>query len=160
MDVTVIRHGTAEDRAPSDAARALTPRGQVEVAAAGDRLAALAGMPPDSFIASPLLRARQTAEVVARRVGFTGPIQIDEALVPDAEPSGVRDLLVRLGDRRHVVLVAHEPILSAVCSLLTGTVVSSLHKGEIVSMTTDRGNGAGSGSGSGGAGRFAIRFRA
>jgi phosphohistidine phosphatase len=159
MDVTVIRHGTAEDRAATDADRALTPRGRAEVAAAGDRLASRGGTPPDSIIASPLLRARQSAEVVARRVGFTAPIQIDEALVPDAEPAGVRDLLARLGERRHVVLVAHEPILSAVCSLLTGTVVSGLHKAEIVSMTTEQVGALGPVAGSGGQGPFAIRFR-
>ena len=153
MDVTVIRHGTAEDRAATDAERALTPGGRAEVAAAGDRLVGLGAAPPDSIIASPLLRARQSAEVVARCVGFSGPIQVDEALVPDAEPAGVRELLVRLGERRHVVLVAHEPILSAACSLLTGTVVSSLRKAELVSMTDERSGG------SSGAGRFAIRFR-
>jgi len=159
MDVTVIRHGTAEDRAVTDADRALTPRGRAEVAAAADRLVGLGGAPPDSIVASPLLRARQSAEVVARRVGFTGPIQIDDALVPDAEPAGVWELLVGLGERRHVVLVAHEPILSAVCSLLTRTVVSSLHKAEVVWMTTDR-TEANAGTDSGGRGRFAIRFRA
>jgi len=159
MDVTVIRHGTAEDRAATDADRALTPRGRAEVAAAADRLAGLGRTPPDCIVASPLLRARQSAEVVARRVGFTGPVQIDDALVPDAEPAGVRDLLARLGERGHVVLVAHEPILSAVCSLLTRTVVPSLHKAEVVSMTTERSEASGVGDSSG-RGRFAIRFRA
>jgi len=162
MDVTVIRHGTAEDRAATDADRALTPRGRAEVAAAGDRLASRGGTPPDSIIASPLLRARQSAEVVARRVGFTGPIQIDEALVPDGEPAAVRDLLAGLGERRHVVLVAHEPILSAVCSLLTGAPVASLHKAEIVSMTSgqvDAAKALDPAAGSGGRGPFAIRFR-
>jgi len=156
MQVTVIRHGTAEDRAATDAERALTPRGRAEVAVAGERLVALGGEPPDAIVASPLLRARQTAEIVARCVGFAGAVQIDDALVPDAEPGGVGDLVAGLGARRHVVLVAHEPILSAVCSLLTRTVVSSLRKAEVVSMTTAPSDVA---AGSGGLGRFAIRFR-
>ena len=128
MQVTVIRHGTAEDRAATDAERALTSRGRDEVAAAVERLAGLAGESPDCIVSSPLLRARQTAEIVARRVAFTGTVQIEDALMPDAEPAGVGDLVARLGARRHVVLVAHEPILSAACSWLTGTVVSSLRK--------------------------------
>jgi len=162
MRVTVIRHGTAEDRAATDADRALTPRGRDEVAAAADRLAGLAGEPPDCIVASPLLRARQSAEIVARRMGFTGALQIDDALVPDAEPAGVWDLVAGLGARRHVVLVAHEPILSAVCALLTGAVVSSLRKAEVVSMTTSRADPAGpagDAGASGGPGQFAIRFR-
>jgi phosphohistidine phosphatase len=152
MDVTVIRHGSAEDRAATDFDRALTARGRAEAAAAGERLASLPTR-PDCVISSPLLRARQTAEVVARRIGFSGSIDSDDALVPDAPPSGVRDLLARLGERRHVVLIAHEPILSAACSLLTGTPVPSLRKAEVVSMTGLSTTVAESGG-------FAIRFRA
>lgn len=156
MEVTVIRHGTAEDRAATDADRTLTERGRAEVAAAGDRLASL-GVAPDSIITSPLLRARQSAEVVARQVGYTGPIRIAEALVPDAAPAGVRELLEGLRDRRHVVLVAHEPILSAACALLTGKPVAGLRKAELVSMTTD---GAGGVSSASSPPQFAIRLRA
>jgi phosphohistidine phosphatase len=162
MRVTVIRHGTAEDRAATDAERALTPRGRDEVAAAADRLAALGGEAPDSIVASPLVRARQSAEIVARRLAFTGAVQIDDALVPDAEPAGVWELVAGLGARWHVVLVAHEPILSAVCALLTGTAVSTLRKAEVVSMATSPATPAGpagAAGGSGGPGQFAIRFR-
>ena len=160
MDVTVIRHGNAEDRAPTDAERALSARGLAEVAAAGERLAGFP-TPPDSIIASPLLRARQSAELVAKRLGFGGAIEIDESLIPDAPPDGVRDLLAAHGGCRHVLLVAHEPILSAACSLLTGTPVSALRTAEVVSMTA-----ASSDPGAPGAAamakttRFAIRFRA
>jgi phosphohistidine phosphatase len=152
MEITVIRHGSAVDRAATDFERALTARGRAEVEAAGDRLASLGG-PPDSIVSSPLVRARQSAEIVAGRIGFTGAIVLDDALVPDAAPDGVRDLVARLGESRHVVLVAHEPILSAACSLLTGTAVPSLRKAEIVCMTGDLAK-------DGGGGRFAIRFRA
>lgn len=152
MDITVIRHGSAEDRAATDFERALTVRGRAEAEAAGDRLAGSLTS-PDSIVSSPLLRARQSAEIVARRIGFAGPIDLDDALVPDAAPEGVRDLVARLGERRHVVLVAHEPILSAACSLLTGLPVPSLRKAEVVSMT-------GTPAKDGRSGGFAIRFRA
>jgi phosphohistidine phosphatase len=152
MDLTVIRHGSAQDRAATDFERALTARGRTEAEAAGDRLA---GLPtaPDFIVSSPLVRARQSAEIVARRIGFARPIDLDDALVPDAAPEGVRELVARLGEHRHVVLVAHEPILSAACSLLTGTPVPGLHKAEVVSMT-------GAPLTDGGSGGFAIRFRA
>lgn len=151
MDVTVIRHGSAEDRAATDFERALTARGRAEAEAAGDRLARSLP-PPDSIVSSPLVRARQSAEIVARRIGFTGPIDLDDSLVPDAAPAGVRDLVARLGELRHVVLVAHEPILSEACSLLTGDPVTSLRKAEVVSMT-------GAPAKDGKNGGFAIRFR-
>jgi phosphohistidine phosphatase len=152
MDVTVIRHGTAEDRAPSDADRALTPSGRAEAERAADRVAQT-DPPPDSIVSSPYLRARQTAEVVAARVGLAGQIELDAALVPDAPPAGVRDLLARLSDRRHVVLVAHEPILSAACALLLGKPVLGLRRAEILSMRNSAGSDIK-------ANDFALRFRA
>lgn len=138
MDVTVIRHGTAEDRAATDAARALTPVGRAEAERAGERVAGL-DPPPDAIVSSPYLRALQTAEAVAGHLGLAGAVALDEALVPDAPAAGVRDLLVRLSDRRHVVLVAHEPILSAACALLTRLPVHSLRRAEILSMRTKAG---------------------
>lgn len=133
MEVTVIRHGTAEDRARTDADRALTAIGREEAERAGDRLAA-SGTVVDSIITSPYLRARQTAELVAARLGFVGEIDIDEALCPDASPDGVWDLLAGRTGRRHVILVAHEPILSATCELLLRIPVASLGRAEILSM--------------------------
>lgn len=135
MEVTVIRHGTAEDRARTDAERALTAVGRGEAQRAGDRVAAT-GAPVDSIIASPYLRARQTAALVAERLGFLDDVAVDEALCPEASPTGVRDLLARLTGRRHVILVAHEPILSATCELLLGIPVAALGRAEVLSMGT------------------------
>ncbi|HEY4184950.1 MAG TPA: phosphohistidine phosphatase SixA [Polyangia bacterium] len=152
MDVTVIRHGTAEDRAPSDAERALTATGQAEAARAGERVAQTAP-PPDLIVSSPYLRARQTADAVAARVGLAGQVELDEALVPEASPEGVRELLSRLTARHHVVLVAHEPILSAVCGLLLGRSVHGLRRAEILSMQSGDGPDVRPGG-------FTFRFRA
>ena len=135
MEVTVIRHGTAEDRARTDAERALTPSGRREAQRAGERLAK-STTPADSIIASPYLRARQTADLVAECLGFRDEVAVDEALCPDASPAGVRVLLASLTGRRHVILVAHEPILSATCELLLGKPVPSLGRAEVLSMGT------------------------
>jgi phosphohistidine phosphatase len=151
MDVTVIRHGTAEDRASTDAARALTPIGRAEADRAGERVASL-DPPPDAIVSSPYLRALQTAEAVGGHLDLDGTIALDEALVPDAPPSGVLGLLARYRDHRHVVLVAHEPILSGLCSLLTGKAVSGLRRAEILSMRMKAGAHPS-------AGQFTLRFR-
>jgi len=151
MDVTVVRHGTAEDRAPTDAARALTPVGRAEAERAGERLAAL-DPPPDAIVSSPYLRALQTAEAVAGHLGLDGTVVVDDALTPDEPAQGVRDLLVRYTGHRHVVLVAHEPILSAACALLTGQPVAGLRRAEILSMRMSAGADVR-------AGQFKIRFR-
>ena len=155
MDVTVVRHGTAEDQAPTDAQRALTPLGWAEADRAGERLAQL-GPPPDAIVSSPYLRALQTAEAVAARLGLAGTVETDGALTPDEPPSGVRELLARYAQRRHVVLVAHEPILSAACALLTGKPVGGLRRAEILSMQNSAGP---HGFTDVRAGQFTIRFR-
>jgi len=151
MDVTVVRHGTAEDRAATDAARALTPVGRAEADRAGARVASL-DPPADAIVSSPYLRALQTAEAVAGHLGLAGTVAVDEALIPGAAASGVRELLVRYADHRHVVLVAHEPILSSVCALLTGRPVGGLRRAEILSMRNNAGSDVR-------AGQFSMRFR-
>jgi len=151
MDVTVVRHGTAEDRAPTDAARALTPVGRAEAVRAAERVLALQPQ-ADAILSSPYLRALQTAEAVAGALGLAGTVTVDEALVPDAPPAGVRELLARYAERQHVVLVAHEPILSAFCALLTGSPVAGLRRAEILSMRNNAGSDLRGG-------QFSIRFR-
>ena len=152
MAETVVRHGAAEDRAPTDGARALTAVGRAEAERAAQRVASLEPR-ADAIVSSPYLRALQTAEVVAGPLGLAGTVAVDEALLPDAPASGVRELLVRYAQHRHVVLVAHEPILSAVCALLTGQPVAGLRRAEILSM---RDNAS---SPEARTGQFSLRFR-
>jgi phosphohistidine phosphatase SixA len=65
MKLYLLRHATAEDAAASDAARELTRDGREEARIAGQALVAL-GVKPDHILTSPLVRARQTADLVAK----------------------------------------------------------------------------------------------
>jgi phosphohistidine phosphatase len=115
-ELLILRHGTAEDRAPSgrDADRDLTPKGEAQARAAGVALAAL-GLQPDVVLASPKVRAWRTATLAcealsASPVEHAGVVGLDrdEAL-----------LAAGLGDR--VLLVGHEPDLSGTIHDLTGS---------------------------------------
>ena len=66
MKLYVMRHGPAQDDSPSgrDADRALTPSGRERVAAVAKSMLA-EGEAPFSILSSPLVRAVETAEVVA-----------------------------------------------------------------------------------------------
>ncbi|MBN9165380.1 MAG: histidine phosphatase family protein, partial [Myxococcales bacterium] len=66
MKLYVMRHGPAEDNAPTgrDEDRALTPAGRERTRAVARALLA-ADEAPLTIIASPLVRALQTAEIVA-----------------------------------------------------------------------------------------------
>ncbi|MGE0480259.1 MAG: phosphohistidine phosphatase SixA [Phycisphaerae bacterium] len=122
MLLYVMRHGVAVERGhvdyPNDAERPLTPRGQKRTRQAARGLRAL-GVEPDLLLTSPLVRARQTAAVVAAELHLT-PERIREtsALAPGASAFEVFRELAGDGPPHAVVLVGHEPDLSELISRL------------------------------------------
>ena len=64
MRVTLIRHAEAGDDAPRDESRALTVRGRADARRLG-RALARRGVRFTLIVTSPLVRAVQTAEIVA-----------------------------------------------------------------------------------------------
>ena len=120
--IWLLRHGDAEDAAPGadDASRALTEKGRRQSRDAGRALAAL-GVEIGTCIASPKLRARETAEIAAEALGVE--VEVDERLRGgDFDPA---DLAAGRGE---VLLVGHEPDFSRAIALTTGSRVK-LRKG-------------------------------
>ncbi len=118
MRVTLIRHAEAGDDAPRDESRALTARGRADARRLG-RALARRGVRFTAIVTSPLVRAVQTAEIVAAATEFRGRMPATDVLVPEASASDVVALLAKIADEKSVALVAHEPILSAVAAALT-----------------------------------------
>jgi phosphohistidine phosphatase len=117
--LTLIRHGEAGDDAPRDALRSLTLRGRASVQRVGRALRRRGG-DFTAVVSSPLVRALQTAEIVAAEVGFGGRLLVSEALIPEAAVERALDLVRSLANEDSVALVAHEPILSMLAGELTG----------------------------------------
>ena len=69
MRVTLIRHGEAGDDAPDDESRALTVRGRSDTRRVG-RVLARRGIRFSLIVSSPLVRAVQTAEIVAAALDY------------------------------------------------------------------------------------------
>ncbi len=111
-ELFLIRHGIAEDPRPgqSDAARALTEDGRRRLEEVAQGLASL-GIAFDELVHSPLLRAVESAEVLAPLA--VGGTRVEVAL---AEPPGPA-LLARLCAPR-TALVGHEPFLGQWLDLL------------------------------------------
>jgi phosphohistidine phosphatase len=138
MNLYILRHAEAEDEAESggDEARPLTARGRERSRAAAGGLRAL-GLRFDAILSSPLLRASQTAEVVAEEYANNPPPQVLPALTPDVSP---REALASLGPfARHdnVLVVGHEPQLGKLVGLLLtsgGAVTIRLKKGACVAL--------------------------
>ena len=123
MRITLIRHAEAGDDAPRDEARALTARGRQDARRMGRGLARRK-VDFTLIVTSPLVRAVQTAEIVAAMVAYRDRILVTDALVPEAPVSHVIAFLTSASRDPEAVssvaLVAHEPILSAVAAELTG----------------------------------------
>jgi phosphohistidine phosphatase len=143
MRVTLIRHGEAGDDAPRDELRSLTLRGRATVARVGRALERRGG-DLNVLVSSPLVRALQTAEIIAAHVGYEGRLLVDEALVPEARVSRAVALLSSLGKEDSVALVAHEPILSTLAAALLGVEkYPPLKKAEALRLRLPSGPGKG-----------------
>src|SRR5215831_16069107 len=121
MRLTLIRHGDAGDDAPRDEDRALTKRGRAEGRRVG-RALARRGVRFSAVVASPLVRAVQTAEILVAAMEQRVRVTVSDVLVPEGKPQNVVTFLDSMAEpaAKSVALVAHEPILSRVAALVLG----------------------------------------
>ena len=112
MRLFLVRHSEAAPGEP-DALRPLTPAGRALARELADRLAA---EELDAVLSSPLLRARQTAEQIARAANLTA--EADDRLAPGASADDVREAAAGRGAA--VVAVGHQPDCSEIFLELTG----------------------------------------
>jgi phosphohistidine phosphatase len=122
MDLYILRHGLAgsrEEWTGPDAERPLTSKGRARAKAAARGLARL-GVALDVILTSAYLRAAETARLTAAELH--APAEEVQALEPGKLEQGYRSLLQRYADDTSVMLVGHEPDLSALIgSLIAGT---------------------------------------
>ena len=118
--IYLLRHGDAEDGDGDDAGRHLTPKGERQAEAAGRALAAR-GAAIETCLTSPKLRAAETARLACEPLGL-------EPETAAELRSGRFDALGLAAGRGDVLLVGHEPDLSAEVARLTGASVK-LRKG-------------------------------
>lgn len=130
-DLLLLRHGIAEPREDgrSDAARALTAAGRRRCAAVLTRLRQR-GLAADLMLSSPLVRARQTAEL-AVHANLAPSLELAEDLRPGGAPlsqlaTWLAVVPARCGQRPRLLLVGHEPDLGDLASTLIGAPVGSI----------------------------------
>jgi phosphohistidine phosphatase len=117
MHLWILRHGEAERETRRDSERALTELGSGDARAAGAFLAGTQRATTPRFLASPYRRAQQTAQCVLQ--AFPGAqLQTVDWLIPDADPLAALDALSALPSGEEVVLVSHQPLVSALGGLL------------------------------------------
>ena len=112
MRIFLVRHAESAPGEPDDL-RPLTADGRAAARELGERLAA---QQPYAVVCSPLLRARETADAIARAAGLEA--EADDRLAPGA---AITDLSAAVSDRGEtVVVVAHQPDCSEIVLALTG----------------------------------------
>lgn len=121
MRVILIRHGEADGEEPEglgDAGRALTRTARIALPTHFESLAARIG-PISVIFCSPLVRAVQTATILAQSLRFDGKLRANRVLVPDGPVGAIEALLeTHLGET--VVLVGHNPSVGATAAHFLG----------------------------------------
>jgi len=138
MNLYVVRHALAEDvSAGGDETRHLTEVGRQRTLKAAAGMRAL-GLEFDLILTSPLARAVETAEIIATAYASGLAPRVLAELATGVAPGDAIAALAPHGRNNSVMVVGHEPQLSAMVSiLLTGdrdTIHLRMRKGGCVAL--------------------------
>ena len=152
MEIYVMRHAAARPPGSGpwrgDRERPLSPEGKASMKSAAAGLAR-AGVRFDRILSSPLVRAVQTARIVAEIAGGGTEIVETDQLAPGVNPQA---LLRSLGDPPNacsILLVGHEPDVGTLVETLAGARGAghlSFNPGTMVRIDIDDPSLPGSGS--------------
>lgn len=116
----LLRHAKSSWEAPAlaDERRPLNRRGERDAPEMGRRLAAR-GVAPDLFVTSPAVRARETARLVARELGYPAGGIAREPRIYEATPGELLAVVQGTDDAAgSLLLVGHNPGITGLARLL------------------------------------------
>lgn len=116
MRVIIMRHGDAVDGWDDDV-RELSKDGSAEASAAGKFLSMMKSA-PDTVWHSPLVRARQTAELTVRASGASPSMIARAGLRPDDDPYEIWRELDAVEGCESLLVVSHLPFVGRLASLM------------------------------------------
>ena len=119
----IMRHGEAVGRGDAgysdDSKRPLTPQGRKRMQQIADGLKRLE-FAVDWIVSSPLVRAAETAQLLAESWASRVPVEFSDNLGPEGSAEAVITLLARYPERKRTLLVGHEPGLTELARRLIG----------------------------------------
>jgi len=144
MNLYLMRHGLAVERGTpgydSDRERPLTSKGERKVRRVAEALMKME-VSFDAILSSPLVRSRQTADLLTDEMNSKEEVQLAEHLSPGGSLKALVGHLQRLsGSPQDILLVGHVPDLGQLAaSLLTGgdTVSLVFKKGGVAKLAID-----------------------
>ena len=141
IELYLVRHAVAAERGPKypdDRLRPLTPAGSKKFR---DSVPGLVRMDVaiDFVLTSPLVRARDTAILLAAGLKPKPPVAEIEALAPGGRPQAINDAIkTHAKKNRRLALVGHEPDLGELAARLIGARGSiEFKKGGVCLIETD-----------------------
>ena len=113
MELFLMRHGEAERPGghAEDRLRPLTAHGHATQQRVAQALVSLI-QPLDYLLSSPVLRARQTADIAAAAIPCTTPIEETSILADACTVGAVLNLLQEYPRDARILCVSHEPYMS------------------------------------------------
>ncbi len=139
MKLYLVRHAEAIERSGTmpDASRYLTTKGRLAFRKIARRVHK-AGISPAVIFTSPLLRAVQTAEILAERLKHEGQVVVTRELSPGFDLQALHSLLASAGNPAEAAFVGHEPDLGVVAAaLMTVPEGFPLRKGAVLALEAD-----------------------
>lgn len=120
MGILLVRHAEAvqEQAGIDDLERWLSARGRAQAREVAHAVRAK-GLTLSRFVASPRVRAVQTAELFAQELGFLGVVESMPALSYTVPPEHAARELKRLGAVQQVAAFGHMPTISEIAARLT-----------------------------------------
>ena len=121
-ELYLVRHAIAAERGnewPDDSKRPLTDRGISRFKEGVKGLRKLDAA-VDEIFTSPLVRAKQTAELLAAGLEGKPSVKVLDALAPGHTAAAVMTQLAKAAKRRRIALVGHEPDLGELAAHLIG----------------------------------------
>ena len=138
VELYLVRHAHAGDAnrwTGDDARRPLSAKGRMQADRLARHLAALQ-IDTDVIVSSPRIRARETAEPIARVFGME--VLIDERIAGGLTMRGLEQLLADLGDPARVLVVGHDPDFSDLAAELSGAPSLPMRKGALARLDSSR----------------------
>lgn len=139
----IVRHAVAEDAASGvlDHDRRLTPKGRKRFARMVERLVGR-GLEIDLVATSPLVRCRETAEILAAGLGGAPRVEVVAALAPGSDWQSLVEWTVQQ-DAGRVAWVGHAPCVGRLVavSIGDGSAAVRMSKGAIAAIALDDGPG-------------------
>jgi phosphohistidine phosphatase len=136
MQLWLVRHAVAAEREEfdgPDSLRPLTEKGRRRFRRFARRLIEQS-QPPDLIVSSPLLRAAETAAILAKACGIKkSAVQFSDLLEPGVDLPQLLEFIAEL-PTENIALVGHEPDMSEILTKLIGGGVFRFSKGFVASV--------------------------